>query len=162
MNNSKRDGGYTSKYIRVHGGRFLILEWSPYIYIYRPLKNQKPTTMHTDVFGCITTVSLSVIRVLRLPQNFSVLFMCNIIWCIHTNIFKLISRKLPEFIPNPWRGSNICTNHSGNRQIRKYKKEYKAANKLESSVETADVTLIKHNAENTNFCYILIMPEIGH
>jgi len=107
-----------------------------HIYIWRPLKNQKPTTMHMDVFGCTTSVSLSVIRVLRLPQNLSILFMCNIIWCTHKNILKLISRELPEFISNPWRGSNIYTKHSGNRQIRKYKQEYKADNKLESSVET--------------------------
>jgi len=34
MNDRKRDGGCTFKYIHVHRGRFLILEWSPYIYIY--------------------------------------------------------------------------------------------------------------------------------
>jgi hypothetical protein len=105
------------------------------IHIWRPFKNQKPTTMHMDVFRCTTTISLPDIHVLRLSQN-SVFCLCAISWCTHKNILKLISRELPEFIPNPWRGSNICTSHTGNRQLRKYKQEYKAVNKLESSVET--------------------------
>ena len=98
-------------------------------------KNQKLTTMHMDVFRCTTTVSLCVVHVLDYHRT-SVFCLCAISWCTHKNILYLITRELPEFISNPWRCSNICTSHSGKRQIRKYKPEYKAANKLESSVKT--------------------------